>query len=163
MLVQADDISGEIVGDTISTLMSIGAANVQVISTVTKKNRAGYIFLIDCPEANTDKVSQYLLSELSIGGYHILSSTHIAWESHIVKKRVEIRAGDQTLQGESIAKILSSEGRPYSVKLEHDSILELKNSIKSELGVDMPAAKLASILSSLWHEELGDKIIVKLL
>lgn len=162
LLVQVDDISGEIVGEAINALMGMGAANVQVISTITKKNRAGYIFLIDCPQANMDRVSHYLQSELSVGGYHILASSHIAQQSRLIKKKIEIRVGGQTLEGECVAKVLSSTGPSYTVKVEHSWIVELKGRIKSELGIDISTNRLQSILRNLWQEELGNKITVKL-
>lgn len=150
-------------GEAVTALMNAGADNVQVIPTLTKKNRAGYVFLIDCPEANIEKVNQYLQRELSVGGYHILASTHVAQQSLLVRKKVEIQVGRQTLHSECVAKVLSCEGCPYSVKLERSSIIDLKSRLKSELGVNISAIRLEAILGGLWQEQLEDKITARLL
>ena len=47
MLVQTDDLSGEQVGYAIQQLIELGVDNVQVMPTVTKKNRHAYLVLID--------------------------------------------------------------------------------------------------------------------
>lgn len=45
-MVQVDHLTGECVGQAIDHLYGAGAANVQVVSAITKKNRPSYMFLL---------------------------------------------------------------------------------------------------------------------
>jgi len=162
LLVQIDDVSGEIIGDVINTLMSTGAANVHVISTVTKKNRAGHILLIDCPEQRSEEIGQYLQNEISVGGYHILDSSHVAVKSELVTRNVEIKSERGTLKGEIIARMMNREGCTYTLKLEHSSVIDLKQRINSELGIDIATMRLKDMLNNLLREEMEDIISIRL-
>ena len=47
LLVQTDHLDGETLGNLIGRFYDEGAKNVQVISSLTKKNRPGHLILID--------------------------------------------------------------------------------------------------------------------
>ena len=47
LLVQIDDAPGELLGDVVRTLGEMGAKNVQLLSSLAKKGRPGYVLLID--------------------------------------------------------------------------------------------------------------------
>ena len=57
-MVQADHLSGECVGQAIGHLYTAGAANVQVVPAITKKNRPSYLFFIDCRPDSADRVEE---------------------------------------------------------------------------------------------------------
>ncbi|MDR1732092.1 MAG: LarC family nickel insertion protein [Synergistaceae bacterium] len=75
-LVQTDHLSGEDIGVAIGILYESGARNVQVIPTITKKNRPAYIFLIDASQAETENLEEAIVRELSVTGWHRLNSDH---------------------------------------------------------------------------------------
>ena len=65
-MVQADHLSGECVGQAIGHLYTAGAANVQVVPAITKKNRPSYLFFIDCRPDSADRVEAVSYTHLDV-------------------------------------------------------------------------------------------------
>ncbi|MGM9530246.1 nickel insertion protein, partial [Intestinibacter sp.] len=75
-IAQVDHLSGECIGQAIELFYNRGASNVQVIPTITKKNRPSYIFFIDCREQYKDTIEETIFKELNTGGLHIIETIH---------------------------------------------------------------------------------------
>ena len=73
--VQVDHLSGEMIGTAIEDLYEAGAMNVQVIPTVTKKNRPGYLFFIDVPKGRNSAIESVIM-ELGSSGWHLIETAH---------------------------------------------------------------------------------------
>ncbi len=65
ILAQIDHVSGEITGFAIGKIMELGANNVQLIPTITKKNRPGSIIMIDVDAIHEEDIVRFLAGELS--------------------------------------------------------------------------------------------------
>ena len=75
-VIQVDHLSGEIIGDLIESFYSAGAKNVQVISTITKKNRPAYMIVVDGNEASADEIERVIVEECGSSGWHRISTKH---------------------------------------------------------------------------------------
>ena len=68
-LVMVDHLNGELLGGVIDSFYAAGAKNVQIISSITKKNRPSYIILIDGNENSAEKIENVIINECgSYGG-----------------------------------------------------------------------------------------------
>lgn len=139
-LVQIDHIQGEIIGSVIEQLYLAGALNVQVISTVTKKNRPGYIFIIDLPSERTDAIERVIVRELGSTGWHKLLTDHRHVPVEKVFKDVKVIFDSYeflfSLEGKQI------KGQPESVRPEHINYVALRDKIKHISGVDISLLKI---------------------
>lgn len=66
-----DDVSGEVIGYAIEKLYGDGALDVQVIPTITKKNRPGYIIMVVCRRGDEDRLLNVLIEETGTLGVRI--------------------------------------------------------------------------------------------
>ncbi|MCK5418002.1 MAG: DUF111 family protein, partial [Desulfobacterales bacterium] len=55
---QIDHIPGDVLGFAMERLMELGAKNVQLIPTITKKNRPGNIMIIDVDDQNEEVMAE---------------------------------------------------------------------------------------------------------
>jgi uncharacterized protein (DUF111 family) len=112
LMINVDDISGELVPHAIDSLMKQGAKSVHVVPAITKKGRSEFIFFVDAPEERTHDLARYLTSELGTLGVRIIKHDHICVPYHMksvlvecpgatsataIEVRVKCFAGEQTL------------------------------------------------------------------
>ena len=69
-----DDVSGELLGHLIDTLMSNGAVDVTIVAGITKKSRPTHLVTVLCMPSNTEKLLELLLSETRTLGVRVRSS-----------------------------------------------------------------------------------------
>ena len=66
LMAQVDDVSGELLGEFIRRVEALGARNVQIVSSITKKGRPGYIVYVDVPESLESEVAAGQIEEIDI-------------------------------------------------------------------------------------------------
>ncbi|NDV19454.1 DUF111 family protein [Pseudodesulfovibrio sp. JC047] len=89
LMINVDDISGELVPHAIDSLMKQGAKSVHVVPAITKKGRPEFIFFIDAPEDRTDDLARYVTSELGTLGVKVIKHDHIYVPYHMTSILVE--------------------------------------------------------------------------
>lgn len=130
LLAQADHVSGEILGSAIEELYEAGAYNVQVISTVTKKNRPGHLFVVDCGEKECESVEAVLLMELGVTGWHRIITGH-----RHVGTRIDVHAiSFETPSGvvELPARVKQARRYPLCPRPEHSSCVEIREALRKQ-------------------------------
>lgn len=152
LYVQADHVTGELLGSVIEYLYEAGACNVQVIPTVTKKNRPGYIFLIDVKSGSLEKVEQVLIRELSVTGWHRIHTEHCHLAVDYLKKQVEFRMGQDRFCMEVEGK--KTCGIAETLRPEHRSCAELKEILRSR-GKDPALETCKKILTEILEQDLS--------
>ena len=95
LLVQIDDRSGEVLGNALEELMSLGARNVQLLSSVTKKGRPGHVLLIDLEPAAEGRFGPASRRNWEMG-IQVLESAHRHFDTVLEQRAVTSRAGAQT-------------------------------------------------------------------
>ena len=88
--VQLDHLSGEAIGPAIEMLYEAGASNVNVISTVTKKNRPGYIFVIDVRPERLEEAEEAVKRELQVSGWHRINTLHCYCSVEYRKEEIKV-------------------------------------------------------------------------
>lgn len=71
-----DNITGEVMGNLFSTLIQIGARDVSVIPTITKKNRPGYLLRVIAKPVDCDVISESIIRETGTLGVRVIPYVH---------------------------------------------------------------------------------------
>jgi uncharacterized protein (DUF111 family) len=137
LLAQVDDVSGEIIGFFINRVMDKGARNVHVISTLTKKNRPGYIILIDIEPAIEEQIGSSIARELGVAGYHILDTEHAYSRVSFVTSTIEFRHKQKMISHQCLLKLVGPADKPLHVKVEYEELIDLRDIVEKEFGLEM--------------------------
>lgn len=141
LVVQVDSITGETAGGAVSVLYEAGAKNVQIVSTVTKKNRPGWMFFIDVDEEARPAVERAMVRELGVTGWHRLPGEHCYIDTEIVSKTVRVRLtgkNPRNLGVLSVERKVSS-ADPEVIRPEFDSCEKLRRMLR-DAGVEISRA-----------------------
>jgi len=85
-----DDVSGEILGNFVNILGNEDILDIQIIPSITKKNRPGHVIKIICdPSHNYDLILK-TLRELGTLGVRFYSSKRVCIDRKIVNEKIEI-------------------------------------------------------------------------
>jgi hypothetical protein len=125
ILVNVDDISGEVIPHIIEGLMDRGAENVHAIQSITKKGRLEYIFLVDAPEKHIETLGAFLVAEAGTIGMRVLESRHICFDYRFRQMylTVETARGAQRAVVR-VKEVLNDAGEVVSVKAEYEDVRE---------------------------------------
>jgi len=116
-----DDVSGEVIANTIEKLMENGAKDVTVTQAITKKGRPTQLISVICNAQNTNSLLNILISETRTLGVRIRSS-----ERYIVPRK--ILESDVTLENQKFTihyKISDSD----HFKLEFEDVKSISNAL----------------------------------
>ncbi len=138
LFVQVDHLSGELIGTAIEDFYEAGARNVQVIPTVTKKNRPGHLFLIDAPQDRLAAVESLIL-ELGSSGWHLIETAH----RHVATEIRDVEVTFETPEGpfDFAVRVKVVRGHGENMRPEHSSCLALRE-ILGMKGVRIPLKDL---------------------
>ena len=85
-----DDVSGEILGNFVNILGNEDILDIQIIPSITKKNRPGHVIKIICDPSNSYDFILKTLRELGTLGIRFYSSKRVCIDRKIVKEKIEI-------------------------------------------------------------------------
>ncbi len=126
-LVQADHLSGELIGSAIEAFFQAGAKNVQVIATVTKKNRAGHLIVIDGSEATAEAIERVIVEDCGSSGWHRIDTCHrhtdVAYLVKTIRVCLDTEQFNFTVRGKQIADDRGG------IRPEYDSCVELQKEL----------------------------------
>lgn len=157
---QIDHVSGEITGFAIGKIMELGANNVQLIPTITKKNRPGYIIIIDTDAKHEKDIAKFLARELKISGYHRIGTNHIFHKVTFIKKNLKVNINGKSRSVLCEIKLIGDKSRPLSVDLEHDFLVKIQKLLTNKSNSFISLSELrTSIESKLTGSK--DEIIIE--
>ncbi|MDC0171751.1 nickel pincer cofactor biosynthesis protein LarC [Candidatus Nitrosopelagicus sp.] len=116
-----DDVSGEVIANTIEKLMQNGAKDVTVSHAITKKGRPSQLVSVICDPKNTNSLLKILINETRTLGVRIRNS-----ERYVVPRK--ILESTVTLQNQIFSihyKISDSE----HFKLEYEDVKSISNQL----------------------------------
>jgi hypothetical protein len=132
LFAQADHVSGEVTGFAIGKIMDLGARNVQLISSITKKNRPGNIIIIDTDDEHEGVISRFLAKELKVSGYHRIDTSHIFQQVTLAQKNLVIRMNGKRRTFRCEIKIIGDPSNPLSIDVEHDVLVKLQKVLRTQ-------------------------------
>ncbi|GAB4406664.1 MAG: hypothetical protein OHK0032_01730 [Thermodesulfovibrionales bacterium] len=158
---QIDDVSGEVTGFAIGKIMELGANNVQLIPTITKKNRPGNIIIIDIDAGHEEDIAKFLARELKVSGYHRINTDHIFQQVTFVKKNLTIRVNGKTESFQCEAKLIGDPLRPLTVDIEHDFLVRIQEVLNTRSNFHVSLNELRTIIESRLRES-DDAITIEI-
>ncbi len=135
IVTHVDHLPGEVLGFAVERLMALGARNVQLCPTLTKKNRPGHILLIDGGIDREEALARFLVTELKITGYHRIDTTHVFQETSVQKKQVIIRTGAGTESLPCEIKFVGDPAKPLTLCVEHECLVRLQKHLRDRCDV----------------------------
>ena len=154
-----DHISGENAGESIEELYEAGALNVQIMNSITKKGRPGYLYVIDCDARSVDTVEEALVTKLGTTGWHRIQTEHCYTDVEYRKKKLVIVCGDRKLEYEAACKYSPQVPEPY--RIERESLSGLKEIILQKMGISIAKQRLEKLLLEAFQDETTDRIDLK--
>ncbi|KUG19483.1 MAG: nickel pincer cofactor biosynthesis protein LarC [Methanomicrobiaceae archaeon] len=131
-----DDVTGEVLGYTLSRLMAEGARDASALPALMKKGRSGHLIRVLCAPHDTDRLAEVLAAELGTLGVRCIPSVHrFTARRSIETVRVAIRGREYALD----VKCGWLGDRVFSVKAEY----EQAQACAGELG--LPLRDVAAI------------------
>ena len=116
-----DDVSGEVIANTIEKLMANGAKDVTVSHAITKKGRPSQLVSIICDPNNTNSLLKILINETRTLGVRIRNSQRYVVPRKILESIVTLENQNFTIH----YKISDSE----HFKLEYDDVKSISNQL----------------------------------
>jgi Ni,Fe-hydrogenase maturation factor len=159
LFVQIDHVSGEVTGFAVGKLMELGAHNVQLIPTITKKNRPGNIIMVDADVEHEGEIARFLARELKISGYHKISTTHVFQKVSFHKKSLAVSVNGVKRSFPFEIKIIGDLSEPLSVDIEHDFLVHVQETLNTHVNYSISLSELRTIIESKLKEP-GDEITV---
>ena len=132
LFAQADHVSGEVTGFAVGRIMELGAHNVQLVSSITKKNRPGNILIIDTDDKHEKAIVRFLARELKISGYHRVETSHIFQRVTLSQKILSIHANGKKQTFHCEIKIIGDPSNPLSIDVEHDTLVKLQKVLREQ-------------------------------
>ncbi|MFX1234856.1 MAG: nickel pincer cofactor biosynthesis protein LarC [Promethearchaeota archaeon] len=86
-----DDVSGELLGNLIKILENKQILDIQVIPSITKKNRPGHIVKVLCHPENSFKIIETLLDELGTLGVRFNALKRVCIDRDIVTAELKVQ------------------------------------------------------------------------
>jgi uncharacterized protein (DUF111 family) len=139
---QADNTSGEVTGFAVGKIMELGAHNVQLITTITKKNRPGNIIIIDTDDEHEGEIALFLARELKVSGYHRIDTSHIFHKVTFVRKHLSITAKGKTEAVDCEVKLIGDPSNPLSADIDHDALVGIQELVKGKLDTSVSLHEL---------------------
>ena len=149
VLAQVDHASGDIIATVIDRICDLGAKNVHLVPSLTKKGRPGYLLFLDLPASLLDEVSTVLAIELGVLGLRVLKNEHRPIPFVGTEQAVAIDLGGAEVNVNVPVKLFSTPRGPVPASVEHDFCVRLQQQLREEHGMEISLQVLkASILAA---------------
>lgn len=158
LMAQIDDAPGELLGEVMKTLAEKGAKNIQLLSSLGKKGRPGYVLMVDILAEQEIEIAAVLAADLGIWGYRVLHSDHKHFDIERYTTTVEVRSGRAIKAFPMRIKRILDGKELLRIKAEHDdlsaicaafradgrpiSLTVLKSHVEAAVGTGVPADKI---------------------
>ncbi len=145
-----DDVSGEILGNFINKLQNENILDIQIIPSITKKNRPSHIIQILCYPEYTSKLIEKTIHELGTLGIRFNTINRVCVERIMEQRTIEIE-GKRFDVNFKISFIASEKGKEIvNIKPEFEDIKK----ISEELGIAIKRVEFVaqSHLEQLFHK-----------
>ncbi len=147
LMAQVDDVPGELMGEFILRAEVLGARNVQVVPSLTKKNRPAYLVYLDVPAALEAAAGRLLGAELGCWGYRVLAAEHRHFDITRHTLALSVHRGDVKHQATLRVKTIADGDERLRVKAEHDDLASVCAALRAT-GADLPLAVLKAAVES---------------
>lgn len=143
LMAQIDDAPGELLGRVMTQMTELGAKNIQLLSSLAKKGRPGYVLLVDILAEDEPDFAALLVGELGIWGYRVLQSQHKHFDIRRYRTELRLRwTGNEHRVEIGLKRILGG-GAFMRVKAEHDELAKICESLSGRCHLPLSVLKAA--------------------
>ncbi|WP_343084944.1 nickel insertion protein [Blautia producta] len=157
IIVQIDHLSGEVIGNVIERFYEAGAKNVQVLNSITKKNRPAYMMFIDVDSISVEKVEQLIVKECGSSGWHRINTCHRHTNVSIITKDIKIITKNRIYDFSVRGKIIDDDSK--SVRPEYEDCERLRRFLIENEEIYIPIKEINMELIELFHQQKEEFII----
>ncbi len=133
-LLKFDHLSGEEVGYLVEMLYDRGVHDVQVVPSMTKKNRPSYLVLVEA--GMFDEGMLALARQFGISGCHRVETVHLFDRATYQMLPFTLRCKGRSLKADLRIKVTDNPSALQSRRPEYDDLVDLCNRIRNTLGVE---------------------------
>lgn len=120
-----DDISGEILGNFVRSVATKDILDVQIIPSITKKNRPGHVIKIICRPEHKFKIIEKMIEELGTLGVRFNAISRVCIDRQIEMTKINIKGKMYDLRYK-ISFIKSEEGKKIiNIKPEYEDLKKI--------------------------------------
>ncbi|MHA1758320.1 MAG: nickel pincer cofactor biosynthesis protein LarC [Promethearchaeota archaeon] len=129
-----DDVSGEIIGHFIGELEKEDILDFQIINTITKKNRPGYLIKVYCDVDNKNQIIIKMLAELGTLGVRQILIDRFCVDRYEIKRDIQINEKKFSIQFK-VSYITNSKGvkKIINIKPEYEDLKKISETLKLPL------------------------------
>lgn len=157
VFVQIDHLSGELIGEALELLLARGAANVQLLPSITKKGRPGQLLLIDVPKDKLSAIEEVLITELGVGGWHCLPTQHVHLDTETVSLNLTFQTPNGPLHVKANGKRIK-DNEAGMVRPEHSCCVSVYHELRERGGLEVPFNKVVRLLAQVLNGDRGCEI-----
>ena len=117
-----DDISGEMLGNFINTMENEKILDIQVLPSVTKKNRPSHVIKILCHPQNSFEIMHKIINELSTLGIRFYTVKRVCVDRKFEKSKIVINSKTYELNFKISYVKMNDEINVINVKPEFDDL-----------------------------------------
>lgn len=161
LIAQVDHISGELLGFAIQKIMELGAHNVQLMPTITKKNRPGNIILIDADASLEKEIAFFLAKEMKVSGYHMIKTSHKFHKVSFVDRTIRFVINGDIRAFNCRFKVIGELSDPITIDIEHDFLVELQKAIVGQWESYLSLEEIRNKIESSF-EDSNEEITISL-
>lgn len=162
LLAQVDDVPGEQMAAFMQAAEDLGVRNLQVVPSLTKKGRPGYMVWLDVPAALEDTAARLLGSELGTWGYRVLAAEHHHFDIRRHTTTLHLTVGDETHTFTLGTKTIAQGAATLRVKAEHDDLAAICQALRARgHAIAQPVLK-AAVETALHLAEDKGQITIRL-
>jgi len=147
LMAQVDDVPGELMGEFIARAEALGARNVQVVPSLTKKNRPAYLVYLDVPAALEAAAGRLLGAELGCWGYRVIAAEHRHFDISRGSLELTVHRAGITHRGQMRIKTIADGAERLRVKAEHDDLSAFCAALRTA-GTELPLAVLKAAVEA---------------
>ncbi|MFX1325445.1 MAG: nickel pincer cofactor biosynthesis protein LarC [Promethearchaeota archaeon] len=137
-----DDVSGELLGNFINDLKMSQVLDIQIIPSLTKKNRPSHIIKVLCYPQSTFEITEKIIQELGTLGVRYCTMKRVCVERTIEKREIEIK-GKIFEVNFKMSYIESVNGREIvNFKPEYEDLKKISEDL------NIPLRKIQSIIQT---------------
>jgi uncharacterized protein (TIGR00299 family) protein len=145
-----DDVTGEIIGNFIHKMENSKILDVQVISSITKKNRPSYVIKILCHPEMSDKILEEIFSELGTLGVRISKTKRVCIDRAIETVKIVLDQENYEINYKISYYINEKGKRIVNIKPEYEDLKNL--SAKTGYSIKELLVITASELTNLYRK-----------
>ena len=161
IVTQLDHLSGEDIGWALESLSVPGVRNRNLIPTLTKKGRMGFLLVVDLDPEAEPEVGRLLMELFGTYGYHRVSTRHVHRPTRIERVEITVQERERSIRFTGRLK-KSSTRKGVTYTLESDDLFALQKRIREEWGTSVTPLELRRRIESAAGEEHQGAIRISL-